>query len=187
MAGDAIRPGFPQFDPQGFISMMTRAFQGPEQATRVYRELMGLEGGSRERAVDFMAQLARGAGMDAAPMFEGVLRFHPSSTARVAAAAYLAEQGREETVVEVLESLQPPLLTMTLLTGLLDVLATRPLTPERIERLLTFAARFADNEHYTTLYLGDFSGRDVKRAVRHAVAEGLLRREAPAAADWPRD
>ena len=187
VTSDPSQPVFPGFDPQGFVSMMTRAFQGPEQAIRVYRELMGLEGGSRERAVDFMAQLARGYGMDATPMFEGVLRFHPSSTARVAAAAYLVDQGRDETVLEVLESLQPPVITITLLSGLLDVLSTRPLTPERLDRLLSFAGRFSDNERYTTLYLGDFSGRDVKRIVRRAIAEGLLRREAPAAADWPRE
>jgi hypothetical protein len=166
---------------------MTRAFQGPEQAMRVYRELLGLEGDSRERAVDFMAQLAQGYGMDATPLFEGVLRFHPAPTARVAAAAYLVEQGREETVLEVLESLWPPVLTVTLLNGLLDALATRPATPERIGRLVDFAGRFKDDEHYTTLYLGDFTGRDVKRHVRRAIAESLLRRDAPEAAAWPRE
>ncbi|MBI2761029.1 MAG: hypothetical protein HYX51_06345 [Chloroflexi bacterium] len=179
-------PFFQMFDPQRFVSMMSRAMQGPEQATRVYRELMGLEGGSRERAVDFMAQLARRYGMDATPMFEGVLRFHPSPTARVAAAAYLVEQDRDDTVLEVLESLQPPVLTITLLNGLLDALATRPASPERIARLVEFARRFEDNEHYTTLYLGDFTGRDVKRSVRRAIAESLLRRDAPDAAEWDR-
>jgi hypothetical protein len=170
-----------------FLSQMSRAFQSPEQALRVSRELLGLEGSSRERAVDFMAQLARGYGLDAGLLFEGVLRFGPTDTARVAAAAYLAEQGREDTVLEVLESLTPPLLTMTLLTGLLDVLASRPATAERIRRLAAFAGRFEDAAHYTTLVLGDFTGRDVKRAVRRALAESLLRRDAPEAAGWPRE
>src|SRR4029077_18765265 len=67
-------PPFPAFDPQRFMGMMSRFFQGPEQAMRVYRVLMGLEGGWRERGVDFMAQLARGVGVDAAPLFETVLR-----------------------------------------------------------------------------------------------------------------
>jgi hypothetical protein len=175
------------WDPQRWVSSMARALQGPEQAMRVYRELLGLEGDSRERAVDFMGQLAQGYGLDAAPLFEGILRFHPAPTARVAAAAYLAEQGREETVLQVLESLQPPVLTLTLLSGLLDVLSRRPATAERIDRLLAFAGRFGDDEHYTTLYLGDFTGRDVKRQVRRALAETLLRRDAAAAVDWPRD
>jgi hypothetical protein len=170
-----------------FLSQMSRAFQSPEQALRVSRELLGLEGSSRERTVDFMAQLARGYGLDAGLLFEGVLRFGPTDTARVAAAAYLAEQGREDTVLEVLESLTPPLLTMTLLTGLLDVLASRPATAERIRRLAAFAGRFEDAAHYTTLVLGDFTGRDVKRAVRRALAESLLRRDAPEAAGWPRE
>jgi hypothetical protein len=178
---------FPGFDFASFVGMMSRFVQGPEQALRVYRELLGLEGQSRERAVDFVAQLARGTGFDASLLFEGVLRFGPADTARVAAAAYLAEHGREDTVLEVLESLQPPLLTMTLLTGLLDVLGGRPATRERIERLAAFAQRFADDRHYTTLLLGDFVGRDVKRAVRRAIAESLIRRDAPAAVDWPRD
>jgi hypothetical protein len=178
---------FPGFDPQRWVSLMARAFQGPEQAMRVYRELLGLEGDSRERAVDFMAQLAQGYGVDATPLFEGVLRFHPAPTARVAAAAYLVEQGRADTVLDVLESLQPPVLTLTLLTGLLDALATRPASPERIDRLITFANRFNDDEHYTTLYLGDFTGRDVKRHVRRAIAESLLRRDAADVVAWPRD
>jgi hypothetical protein len=178
---------FPGFDPQRWISAMSRALQGPEQAMRVYREMLGLEGGSRERAVDFMAQMARGAGIDATPLFEGVLRFHPAPTARVAAAAYLVDQGREDTVLDVLESLRPPILTMTLLQGLLDALAARPASPERIERLLTYAKSFEDGEHYTTLYLGDFTGRDVKRHVRRAIAESLLRRDAPEAIDWLRE
>ena len=180
-------PSFPGFDPQRWVSLMSRAFQGPEQALRVYRELLGLEGGSRERAVDFMAQMARGYGVDATPLFEGVLRFGPTPTARVAAAAYLADQGREDSVLEALEALQPPVLTLTLITGLLDVLAGRPATAERVERLLAFARRFKDDEHYTTLYLGDFTGRDIKRHVRRTLAESLLRRDAPEAADWPRE
>jgi hypothetical protein len=179
-------PAYPGFDPQGWVSMMARAFQGPEQAMRAYREMLGLEGGSRERAVDFMAQLAQGYHVDATPLFEGVLRFHPAPTARVAAAAYLVDQGREETVLEVLESLQPPALTLTLLQGLLDALATRPATPARIDRLIAFANRFKDDEHYATLYLGDFTGHDVKRQVRRAIADSLLRRDAPTAAEWPR-
>jgi hypothetical protein len=178
---------FPGFDPQRWVSLMARAFQGPEQAMRVYRELLGLEGDSRERAVDFMAQLAQGYGVDATPLFEGVLRFHPAPTARVAAAAYLVEQGREATVLDVLESLQPPVLTLTLLTGLLDALAGRPASAERIDRLVNFANRFKDDEHYTTLYLGDFTGRDVKRHVRRAIAESLLRRDAADVVAWPHD
>jgi len=176
---------FPTFDPTHWMAMMARAFQGPEQALRVYREILGLEGASRERSVDFMAQLARGYGLDATLLFETVLRWGPTDTARVAAAAYLAEQGRDGVVLEVLESLQPPLLTLTLLTGLLDALATRPATPERVERLLAFGRRFADDVHHTTLLLGDFTGLDVKRAVRRAIAESLLRRDAPEATDWP--
>jgi hypothetical protein len=187
MTSDSGPPPFPGFDPRQFVSMMGRLMQGPEQAMRVYRELLGLEGNSRERAVDFMAQMARGYGMDATPLFEGVLRFAPTPTARVAAAAYLAGEGREDTVLEVLESLRPPLLTITLLAGLLDALASRPATPERIRRLIAYAQGFADDEHYTTLYLGDFSGRDVKRHVRRAIAESLLRRDAPEAAEWPRE
>jgi hypothetical protein len=178
---------FPGFDPQRFVSMMSRLTQGPEQAMRVYRELLGLEGNSRERATDFMAQMARGYGMDATPLFEGVLRFAPLPTARVAAAAYLAGEGREDTVLEVLESLRPPVLTITLLTGLLDALASRPATPERVQRLITYAQSFADDEHYTTLYLGDFTGREVKRHVRRAIAESLIRRDAPDVAAWPRE
>jgi len=165
--------------------MMSRFFQGPEQAMRVYRELLGLEGGSREKSVDFMAQLARGSGFDATPLFEVVLRWGPSDTARVAAAAYLAAEGREDSVLEALESLQPPLLTMTLLNGLVDALATRPATPARVQRLLAFGRRFEDDARYTTLLLGNFSGRDVKRAIRRAIAESLLRRHAPDAAEWP--
>jgi len=88
-------------------------------------------------------------------------------------------------VLDVLEALQPPVLTMTLVTGLLDILAGRPATPARIQRLLAFGRRFADDARYTTLYLGDFTGRDVKRAVRRTIAESLLRREAAEAADWP--
>jgi hypothetical protein len=37
------------------------------------------------------------------------------------------------------------------------------------------------------LYLSDFTGRDIKRAVRPAIAESLFRRDAPEAADWPRE
>ena len=178
---------FPPFDMNQFVGTMSRFLQGPEQAMRVYRELLGLEGGSREKSVDFMAQLARGYGLDATPLFEGVLRFGPTDTARVAAAAYLAEQGREETVLEVLESLQPPVLTMTLLSGLADVLAARPATAARIDRLTAFGKRFEDATHYTTLLLGDFTGRDVKRVIRRAIAESLLRRDAADTADWPRE
>ena len=187
MTSDPTALLFPGFDPQRWVSAMARAMQGPEQAMRVYREMLGLEGGSRERAVDFMAQMARGAGVDATPLFEGVLRFHPAPTARVAAAAYLVEQGREDTVLDVLESLRPPVLTMTLLQGILDTLATRPASPERIDRLIDYANSYQDNEHYTTLYLGDFTGRDVKRHVRRAIAESLVRRKAPQVAEWPRD
>jgi len=186
MAPEPASP-FPPFDMNQFVGTMSRFLQGPEQAMRVYRELLGLEGGSREKSVDFMAQLARGYGLDATPLFEGVLRFGPTDTARVAAAAYLAEQGREETVLEVLESLQPPVLTMTLLSGLADVLAARPATAARIDRLTAFGKRFEDATHYTTLILGDFTGRDVKRVIRRAVAESLLRRDAPDTADWPRE
>ena len=178
-------PPFPGFDLTQWMTLMSRMTQGPEQALRVYRELLGLESGSRERAVDFMAQMARGFGVDATPFFETILRFGPVPTAQVAAAAYLADRGREDSVLDVLEALQPPVLTMTLLTGLLEVLAGRPASPARIERLLAFGRRFADDTHYTTLYLGDFTGGDVKRAVRRTIAESLLRREAPEAADWP--
>ena len=186
MAPEPASP-FPPFDMNQFVGTMSRFLQGPEQAMRVYRELLGLEGGSREKSVDFMAQLARGYGLDATPLFEGVLRFGPTDTARVAAAAYLAEQGREETVLEVLESLQPPVLTMTLLSGLADVLAARPATAARIDRLTAFGKRFEDATHYTTLLLGDFTGRDVKRVLRRAIAESLLRRDAPDTAGWPRE
>jgi len=178
-------PLFPGFDPTQWLGVMSRVLQGPEQALRVYRELLGLEGGSRERSVDFMAQLAKGYGLDAALLFETVLRWGPTDTARIAAAAYLTEQGREATVLEVLESLQPPLLTLTLVTGLLDALATRPAAPAVVDRLLAFGRRFADDAHYTTVLLGDFTGRDVKRAVRRAVAESLLRRDAAEAVGWP--
>ncbi len=154
---------------------------------RVYRELLGLEGGTRERSVDFIAQMMRGYGVDATPLFESVLRFGPTSASRVAAAAYLTDQGREDTVLEVLESLRPPALTLALLTGLLDVLGNRPATEERVHRLIAFGASFENSEHYTTLMLGDFTGRDVKRHVRRAVAESLLRRDAPDVVEWPRD
>jgi hypothetical protein len=186
MAPEPASP-FPPFDMNQFVGTMSRFLQGPEQAMRVYRELLGLEGGSREKSVDFMAQLARGYGLDATPLFEGVLRFGPTDTARVAAAAYLAEQGRDETVLEVLESLQPPVLTMTLLSGLAEVLAARPATAARIDRLTAFGKRFEDATHYTTLLLGDFTGRDVKRVIRRAIAESLLRRDAADTADWPRE
>jgi len=66
-------------------------------------------------------------------------------------------------------------------------LGDRPATPERIARLIAFGHRFADDEHYTTLYLGDFTGRDIKRAVRRALAESLLLRDAPDAAEWPKE
>jgi len=186
MVPEPVPPPFAGFDVAGFIGMMSRFFQGPEQAMRVYRELLGLEGESRERSVDFMAQLARSTALDATPFFEAVLRWGPTDTARVAAAAYLAGEGREDAVLEALESLHPPLLTMTLLNGLVDVLAARPATPARVSRLLAFGRRFEDDARYTTLYLGDFSGRDVKRALRRAIAESLLRRDAPDAAEWPR-
>lgn len=188
MSADTSPPGgVPGFDPWWFVQSMSRAMQGPEQALRVYRELLGLEGGSRERAVDFAAQLARSYGVDALPLFEATLRFGPSSTARVAAAAYLAEEGHEETVLEVLESLRPPALTITLVKGLLDVLGARPATAERVRRLIAFGERFEDDEHYTTIFLGDFTGREVKRHVRRAIAESLLRRDAPETAEWPHD
>lgn len=187
MTSDSTPSYFQMFDPQRWVTTMARAFQGPEQALRVYRELLGLEGDSRERAVDFMAQMARGSGVDATPLFEGVLRYHPAPTARVAAAAYLADQGQEDIVLEVLESLQPPVLTITLLSGLLDVLARRPVTDTQIDRLIAFGGRFSNEEHYTTLYLGDFTGRDIKRHVRRAIAEGLLRRDAAEVVEWPRD
>jgi len=177
-------PWLAALDPQRFLSLVSRSMQGPEEAMRVYREMLGLEGGSRERAVDFMAQMAQGYGLDATPLFESVLRFAPSSPARVAAAAYLAEHGREESVLSVLESLQPPALTLTLVRGLLKVLGSRPATPERIARLVAYGNRFKDDEHYTTLYLGDFTGEEIKRAVRRAIAESLLRRDAPEAAEW---
>ena len=180
-------PFFPGFDLQRYLETTARLFQGPEQAMRVARELFGLEGGNRERAVDFVAQLSKSYGLDATLLFETVLRFNPVDTARVAAAAYLVEHGREDTVLEVLESLQPPVLTLGLVTGLVDALGSRPATPERVSRLIAFANRFVDDQRYTTLLLGDFGGRDVKRVVRRAIAESLLRRDAADAASWPRD
>ena len=76
---------------------------------------------------------------------------------------------------------------MTLLAGLADVLAARPATAGRIDRLIAFGTRFEDATHYTTLLLGDFTGRDVKRVIRRAIAESLLRRDAPDAAGWPHE
>jgi hypothetical protein len=187
VTSETNNPWMAALDPQRFLSLVSRSMQGPEEAMRVYREMLGLERGSRERAVDFMAQAAQSYGLDATPLFEGVLRFGPTSAARVAAAAYLAESGHEESVLTVLESLQPPALTLTLIKGLLSVLGSRPATAERIERLLAFGRRFGDDEHYTTLYLGDFTGRDVKRYVRRAVAESLLLRDASEAAEWPKE
>jgi hypothetical protein len=176
----------PGFDPQRFVTLMSRALRGPEQAMQVYRELLGLED-STERAAGFVAQLAQRQGLDPTPLFEGVLRFGPTSTARIAAAAYLADQGKEDSVLEALEALQPPMLTMTLITGLLDVLGGRPATPDRIRRLLAFGERFDDETQYATLALGAFTGRDVKRAVRRTLADSLLRRDATAAVSWPRE
>src|SRR3712207_7782492 len=63
--------------------------------------------------------------------------------------SYLVDQGHEATVLEVLEALRPPALTMTLLAGLLDALAARPATPERIARLVRYAAR--SEEHTSEL------------------------------------
>ena len=177
----------PPFDLNQFVSLASRFMQGPEQAMRVYRELLGLESGSRERSVEFMAQLARGVGLDATLMFEGVLRFGPTDAARIAAAAYLVEQGRDDSVLEVLDSLRPPVLTLTLLTGLVDALGAQPATAARVERLLAVGRRFDDDTRYATLLLGDFTGRDVKRAVRRAIAESLLRRDAQDAVSWPRE
>jgi hypothetical protein len=159
MAPEPASP-FPAFDMNQFVGTMSRLLQGPEQAMRVYRELLGLEGGSREKSVDFMAQLARGYGLDATPLFEGVLRFGPTDTARVAAAAYLAEQGREETVLEVLESLQPPVLTMTLLSGLADVLAVRWMR----ERTIRYRIRGEDAAAGSRAGESDASSRDASRA-----------------------
>jgi hypothetical protein len=187
MTPESPPPSFPGFDPQRFLSLMSRALRGPEQAMHAYREMLGLESASRERAVDFVAGLARGYGVDATVLFESILRFGPTSTVRVAAAAYLADQGREDLVLEALELLQAPMLTMTLVTGLLDVLGGRPATEDGIRRLVAFAERFDDDTKYATLMLGEFTGRDVKGAVRRTLAESLLRRDAPAAATWPRE
>lgn len=170
-----------------FVGLLSRFVRGPEEALRASRELLGLESMSRERSVELMGQLARAYGWDATLPFEAMLRFGPTDTVRIAAAAFLAEHGREDTVLEVLESLRPPLLTKTLLIGLIDVLGERPATPERIDRLTALGNRFADDTRYTTLLLGDFTGRDVKRAIRRAVGEGLLRRHAADIAGWPRD
>ena len=86
-------------------------------------------------------------------------------------------------MLEVLESLQPPVLTLCgLITGLRLTRAAG-----RIDRLAAFARRFADDPRYTTLLLGEFGGRDVKRVVRRAIAESLLRRDAPDAVSWPRE
>jgi hypothetical protein len=76
--------------------------------------------------------------------------------------------------------------TLTFLTGLVDAVASRPATPRLIERLIAFGRRFEDDTHYTTLYLGDFTGHHVKRVIRRAIAESIVRRDAPHAADWPR-
>ena len=57
----------------------------------------------------------------------------------------------------------------------------------RIDRLIAFGTRFEDATHYTTLLLGDFTGRDVKRVIRRTIAESLLRRDAPDTAGWPRE
>jgi hypothetical protein len=187
VTSDSVNPWMAALDPQRMFALASRSMQGPEEALHVYRELLGLEGGSRERAVDFMAQAAQGYGLNAAPFFEGLLRFGPASSVRVAAAVYLAENGGEESVLEVLESLRPPALTLTLLKGLLKVLGGRPATADRVERLIAFGNRFADDEHYTTLHLGDFTGREVKRHVRRAIAESLLLRDAPTAAAWSSD
>jgi len=180
-------PPFPGFDLQRFMGMWSRFFQGPEQAMRAYRELLGLENDSRERSVEFLAQAARTAGVSATPLFEILLRWGPTDTARVSAAAYLASEGREAVVLEVLESLQPPLISLTLVKGLADVIASRPVPPPFIDRLIAFGKRFEDETHYTTIYLGDFTGRDVKRVIRRAIAEALVRRDAPDAMDWPHD
>ncbi|MGD9890380.1 MAG: hypothetical protein AB7R89_07500 [Dehalococcoidia bacterium] len=187
MTFESANPWVTAFDPQRMLALVSRSMQGPEEAVHVYRELLGLEGGSRERAVDFMAQATQAYGVNAAPFFEGLLRFGPTSAVRVAAAAYLAENGGEESVMEALESLHPPALTLTLLKGLLKVLAGRPATSDRVERLVAFGNRFADEEHYTTLHLGDFTGREVKRHVRRTIAESLLLRDAPDAAAWSSD
>jgi hypothetical protein len=179
---------FPGFDLGPVNAFLSRFLKGPEQAMAAYRELLGLEAGSRERAVDLVAQLARNLGVDGASFFEGILRLAPLPTARIAAAAYLAEQGREDIVLDVLESLAPPVLGMTLLRGMLEAIARRPVSEATVARLLDFGRRFEDDRPYSTLYPGsDFTGRDVKRAVRRALAEGLLRRHAAGAEDWPRD
>src|SRR5262245_32804131 len=185
MPFDAAVPS--PFDPTQFVNLLSCFARGPEEALRAYRELLGLESTSRERSVEFLAQLARAYGWDAALPFEAMLRFGPTDTMRIAAAAFLSEQGREDTVLEVLESLQPPLLTKTLLIGLIDVLGERPATPERIERLIAIGRRFEEDTHYATVLLGDFTGREVRRAIRRAVAESLLRRDASSIAGWPRD
>ena len=67
MSSESTPAFMPGFDPQRFMSLWSRAFQGPEQAMRVYRKLLGLKGDSRERAVDFMAQFGRGYRVDATP------------------------------------------------------------------------------------------------------------------------
>jgi hypothetical protein len=180
-------PPFPGVDVGQWLGLMSRFMQGPEEAMRVYRELLGLESASRERTVEFLAQLVRGSGLDASPFFESVLRFGPTPAARVAAAAYLAEQGKEDAVLAALESLEPPLLTLGLLRGLLDVLGARPATAARVERLVAFGRRFDESARYTTVLMGEFTGRDVRRAVRGAIAESLLHRDAKEAAPWPRD
>ena len=89
-------------------------------------------------------------------------------------------------MLEVLESLQPPVLTLTLLSGLVDVLAAARRRP-RASSGSPPSAPLRRRQRYTTLLLGDFSGRDVKRVIRRAIAESLLRRDAPDAASWPRE
>ena len=45
-------PPFPLFDVNQFVGLMSRFFPGPEQAMRVYRELLGMEAGANSRLTD---------------------------------------------------------------------------------------------------------------------------------------
>jgi len=59
------------------------------------------------------------------------------------------------------------------------VLAARPAAGARIGRRIAFGNRFEDATRYTSLLLGAFTGRDVKRVIRGD------RREPPASRRTP--
>ena len=113
-----------------------------------------------------------------------VMRVLGILTYRVEGAERLRESGR------LIVANHPTLLDVVLLVSQMpevDCIVKRGLWRNPFLRwLLSFGRRFADDTHYTTVLLGDFTGRDVKRAVRRAVGDALLRREAAEAAEWPR-